>query len=592
MPNLEVWGLDQNLSGPADRNPNFLYSRIGALQEITYPTGGKLAYDYESHLTNIIGGLRVKEQHLVTGQDTITKSFEYNNAFYLLIRPELYTFKSMYLESFEYPCYAIFEKFTFTSDPCLNLEFEGKTALYSEVTEYLSKQGETAGKKIYYYDLQTKNLNYSIETDVNDILGYPFDGACCYGQQYYTGSLYFKTFKFGEALNTQTLFYDNNDRLVKGLNYYYSSQVYDTINGLNVTRQYNSNGISWGDKNYHFAYSSYYLYQVNQQLDSIITHNYFTSDGQEMELKEKQYFTYNTKKMPILIGKTTSAGEVLFTKYKYPTDYSSFPYSNMTERNIVNPLIERRDSIFRNGVGQLLAIERTDYNLWGQHGYKPEFIKESILETPLQIKARFDYDPDLLNITSITRRDEMVQSIIWGYNNSYPIARAENAIQTEIAYTGFEKNGEYGGWIYQSGTPLANYSKTGRYSLVNAIMQRVVNVNSIISVWVKNNGGTPIVSGYTPITYSSSDGWTYYEWYVNPGSITVNGSNCNIDDLRLYPVGSLMTTYTYDPLIGMTSETGYNGNSTYYEYDSTGRLVNVRDNSRNILKQIKYNYAQ
>ena len=63
-----------------------------------------------------------------------------------------------------------------------------------------------------------------------------------------------------------------------------------------------------------------------------------------------------------------------------------------------------------------------------------------------------------------------------------------------------------------------------------------------------------------------------------------------IDDVRVYPKGSLMTTYTYHTAWGITSETDPNGVSSTYEYDAFGRLKLIRDASGNILKQIKYHY--
>lgn len=54
---------------------------------------------------------------------------------------------------------------------------------------------------------------------------------------------------------------------------------------------------------------------------------------------------------------------------------------------------------------------------------------------------------------------------------------------------------------------------------------------------------------------------------------------------------SLVYSYTYSPLDGMTSETSPNGIKTKYDYDDFGRLSSIRDNDLNILKHIKYNYA-
>lgn len=47
--------------------------------------------------------------------------------------------------------------------------------------------------------------------------------------------------------------------------------------------------------------------------------------------------------------------------------------------------------------------------------------------------------------------------------------------------------------------------------------------------------------------------------------------------------------FTYFPLIGMTSETDYNGQRTQYEYDGYGRLLRIKDMYGSIVKKYKYN---
>ena len=61
-----------------------------------------------------------------------------------------------------------------------------------------------------------------------------------------------------------------------------------------------------------------------------------------------------------------------------------------------------------------------------------------------------------------------------------------------------------------------------------------------------------------------------------------------IDELRIQPTGSEMTTYTHLPGVGMTSQTDSNGHTTYYEYDALGRLSAIRDNERRLLKSYQY----
>lgn len=52
-----------------------------------------------------------------------------------------------------------------------------------------------------------------------------------------------------------------------------------------------------------------------------------------------------------------------------------------------------------------------------------------------------------------------------------------------------------------------------------------------------------------------------------------------------------ITGYTYQPLVGVTSEVGPDGLSTYYRYDKFGRLRRVLDHNLNVVKQYRYHYA-
>lgn len=50
----------------------------------------------------------------------------------------------------------------------------------------------------------------------------------------------------------------------------------------------------------------------------------------------------------------------------------------------------------------------------------------------------------------------------------------------------------------------------------------------------------------------------------------------------------LITTYTYDPLIGVKSMTSPNGFTEYYFYDNQNRIIRVEDNNHNVIKENKY----
>ncbi|GAA4314484.1 hypothetical protein [Compostibacter hankyongensis] len=82
------------------------------------------------------------------------------------------------------------------------------------------------------------------------------------------------------------------------------------------------------------------------------------------------------------------------------------------------------------------------------------------------------------------------------------------------------------------------------------------------------------------------------KWSMNEqaytGPRTISGV---IDDVRIFPSDAQMTTYTYTPLMGKTSEIDAAGHTTIYEYDGLGRLKLTRDGDRNILSKNLYHYA-
>jgi YD repeat-containing protein len=93
---------------------------------------------------------------------------------------------------------------------------------------------------------------------------------------------------------------------------------------------------------------------------------------------------------------------------------------------------------------------------------------------------------------------------------------------------------------------------------------------------------------------ADANGWILYEKQVTMAAtttLTLSGtSTAFIDELRVYPTAAQMTTYTYDRLFGVTSVTDPANFTTYYEYDSFGRLKFVKDKDGNIQTVSQYNY--
>ncbi len=63
-----------------------------------------------------------------------------------------------------------------------------------------------------------------------------------------------------------------------------------------------------------------------------------------------------------------------------------------------------------------------------------------------------------------------------------------------------------------------------------------------------------------------------------------------LNKIRINFPSAHATTYTYSPLVGITSQTDVNGRTTYFYYDEIARLALVKDNEGKIVKKLCYNY--
>jgi hypothetical protein len=208
----------------------------------------------------------------------------------------------------------------------------------------------------------------------------------------------------------------------------------------------------------------------------------------------------------------------------------------------------------------------------------------------------------LAAILTLTAARFLPQAFLYG-SNGLTIAKVDNAVNDHIAYGAFEDNNS-GNWTVNTGGVQSEANKVsitgkGFYNLAVAGVSKSFsgspNKNFIVSYWSRNgaqtvNGSGPSLTGRTVVV--SGYTWVYYQHLlVNPGSISVNGSGI-IDELRLYPEDARMVTYTYLPLVGMSSMCDINNRISYYEYDAFNRLLLVRDQDWNVVKTYEYNFKQ
>jgi len=276
---------------------------------------------------------------------------------------------------------------------------------------------------------------------------------------------------------------------------------------------------------------------------------------------------------------------------------ASAAIDTMVSRNIITNVIESETYNNSSLVGKTI----TNFALWNNN-VLPQEIKTQDGGNPIQSRLLLNNYDTYGNLLEQQKTSGPLNNYIYDYNSNYPVASVTNGSLANIAYTGFEADGT-GNWTIgsaQRDSVTTAFTGTKSYPISNGSISKSglsAATTYVVSYWIKNTAQpTPLtvsgtaLSGY-PIKGSTNRGWTYYEHRVNGATTITLAGTGNIDDVRLYPVNALMSTYTYDPLVGVTSSTDAKNQTTYYEYDGFQRLLNIRDHNGNILKSYDYNYA-
>ncbi|WP_025740890.1 hypothetical protein [Aquimarina pacifica] len=170
-----------------------------------------------------------------------------------------------------------------------------------------------------------------------------------------------------------------------------------------------------------------------------------------------------------------------------------------------------------------------NFDSWEYGHYLPSVIQASKEGSPLRDQTIYHKYDNNANPLEVSQGKSTVHTVyIWGYNDLYPIAKIGNATYDQVA--GY-----------------------------------VANLKDLSN---DDSDRTQDASG-------------------QEGAL-----RAGLAALRAALPDALVTTYTYDPLIGITSTTDPRGYTAYYEYDPKGRLLQTRDDEQNIIDRYYYDYAK
>lgn len=551
-----VAGITVTYTTSNSRSVNEAKAQAGILTKIKYPTSGTTEFSFESHKVTDsspkLGGLRIKT---ITNKNDFGNTTKKNVKY---LQGTLYmdpaNFKNHYPNNNDIFSGAYLGGFDFgiahASDPL--------PALWSSQgyhIGYTSVRVEEPGNGFTLYTYLNTNPSAVNSSE------YPFKpSVAAVG----TSEL---------VQETNHLEGNTNDNVFISKTYSYkqptsSSQVVnarrvETVNCINCTGSATEYGL-------HTDYSIT-TYRFNTISTSV------TKDG-VTTLTENTYG--NTHNAPKSIQFTDSKGLTRRTEYIYPDDagsgaptsmYVKSPTVDPNFKNLLTTPIEEKTLV--NGVLKARSVRQ-----YTQNGTKLFLtsVKNYPTGTTEFTEDQYKYDANG-NLSGIVKSTGVYRFFQWAYQNKYPIAVADfpanyAAGSLDIFHTSFEEE------------------------TTNFILDPKVGRKSWKSTSAYSKALTGLDPGQYVLSYYSKSGsvWTLQSSVVTvpaSGAYTISiAANSQVDELRFYPKGALMQTYTYDPGLGITSSSNANHVASYYIYDSLGRLKMVKNDSGEIVKLDAYNY--
>jgi len=544
-------GTVLNSSG-ANRNPNFTRTKVGILEEVTYPTGGKSRYTWEAHtvaglgtgnyydyaptqdpaIDRNIGGLRIAsiENLDCDGTLLLKKSWKYeksgtnpsNKSSSGLILNEIrYTNTVSYDYcpvqilggggscNTDYICHRT--NISATSKSTLGT-IKGSHAAYSRVEEIIEandNSNETSGKTVYFYKNQSFN-QFGVRDNVeNGLLTrqevYDADDKLIDKTDYIystdEGEIRKRESFFGFRVIAKDI-QDNKIFLCKNT----SGQFFWTEESGNVScneqkvfrtkfeRRFTEHQQRWvypSEKT-----NTRYFYHANGTLTGQVstTTDYIYGDTTTNQPTETIITNSDGK---VYRNTTQFVNSFDSNEYPVPDDSGGFVVSMRKKGMTSFPLVEAQYVD-----GQLVYKTKLNYKLFGTLALPHKMYEEFSGTGDLLVEVFDTYD-GVGNIrqghSHYEHSSGESQPTVMVYNNSNSTVAAEvkNAVAGEVAYTGFETTETYqGGWTVPDMNTDIKFDGTsiggkGNFRITTFTTK---NIHTLI------NAGTYILSYYTTDT--------------------------------------------------------------------------------------------
>jgi len=505
-----------------------------------------------------------------------------------------------YLETVNYNGVTTTSYTNISSDPLFNND--GGIAGYSRVEVIKGTSTHNAGKTVYEFTAP-QDVDLLCATAIFPYA--PIDSK-----------------SWGIGLPKKIYVYDSIGTLVKNITNTYGfdtsvsfkNKYFRSVKLGNSYTYINGNpAISNTPKTYTYIGREYYPSTGRAYLSST-TDTLYQSDGTKNTSYENYVYDTNYNVTKVITSYDKTRNLQLEKRFYYPYNYTiTDGVGKLRDSGIISPVIATESWITGDATPRIVSGNITYYQQLSGGYVKPVTIYNLQSNHPVPQSVIGTFNPAILNrstayfvpqtnLVSYDNKGNLLQqknlqsginsSVIMDYGQIYPVAKVSNAAISDIAYTSFEADGS-GNWAIASGLRDTTAAITGKrsYNLSNGNITKsslTSTVTYLVSVWGKT-GSSVKVNGVTQSTILATQGvWNFYSTSVTGiTTVTVSGTGL-IDELRLHPKDANMATYTYEPMVGVTSSTDANNTMVYNEYDGLNRLKIVRDKDKNIISRYDY----
>jgi YD repeat-containing protein len=292
----------------------------------------------------------------------------------------------------------------------------------------------------------------------------------------------------------------------------------------------------------NFSYF-FYVYKVVSDWCKI-TSSISTEYTPEGSVVNKTLYTYNpNNKLTAQEIRVLNDSEKLITRYKYPTDYTGTAgsiFSSMVSANIVDKPVEVQSWRQKGAEQYLLGSSVTDYKLYHNKFISPSKTYSLKSSKPLvtavvgeTLETNNGFSNLLFNPVMFDQNSE------FEYNANGKVIQVTSVAGIKTSYI----------WGYSNALPVAEIANTAHTELQGILADLTIQ---------------------------------------NPPDDATLRTELN--KLRQSFPNRMITTYTHNPFVGITSQTDTKGLTTFYEYDQYQRLKTVKDQDGNIVKSYDYHY--